>query len=99
MSELASSLRPDLLRSMLASSGDSTRRRDLLDDAASGFPIDALLRVLVASGDDGLAYADFLTWRGMLTPEPPRRPEPTAGSARQPSCPAAPDWVDVPGYP
>lgn len=30
----------------------------------------------VAAGDDRLAYADFLAWRGMLQPEPPRRPEP-----------------------
>lgn len=35
----------------------------------------------VAAGDDRLAYADFLTWRGMLTPEPPRRPEPARTSS------------------
>ncbi|MGA2837185.1 MAG: OB-fold domain-containing protein [Acidimicrobiales bacterium] len=29
----------------------------------------------VAAGAD-LPYAKFLTWRGMVTPEPPRRPEP-----------------------
>ena len=26
-----------------------------------------------------LPYGKFLTWRGMVTPEPPRRPEPAAG--------------------
>ncbi len=35
----------------------------------------------VELGDDGLSYADFLSWRGMLTPEPPRRPEPARASA------------------
>ena len=29
----------------------------------------------IAAGAD-LAYGKFLTWRGMVTPEPPRRPEP-----------------------
>src|SRR4051812_43290694 len=30
----------------------------------------------LAVGDDGLAYPTFLTWRGMLEREPPRRPDP-----------------------
>jgi 3-hydroxy-3-methylglutaryl CoA synthase/uncharacterized OB-fold protein len=30
----------------------------------------------VASGRAGLSYADFLTWRGLLEREPPRRPDP-----------------------
>jgi hydroxymethylglutaryl-CoA synthase len=30
----------------------------------------------VAAGDDGLRYATFLTWRGFLDREPPRRPDP-----------------------
>jgi hydroxymethylglutaryl-CoA synthase len=30
----------------------------------------------IASGRDDLAYANFLTWRGLLTREPPRRPDP-----------------------
>ncbi len=30
----------------------------------------------VAAGRSDLSYADFLTWRGMLRREPPRRPEP-----------------------
>lgn len=30
----------------------------------------------VASGNSGLSYASFLTWRGQLHREPPRRPEP-----------------------
>jgi 3-hydroxy-3-methylglutaryl CoA synthase/uncharacterized OB-fold protein len=30
----------------------------------------------VEKGNDGLDYAKFLTWRGMLTREPPRRPDP-----------------------
>jgi 3-hydroxy-3-methylglutaryl CoA synthase/uncharacterized OB-fold protein len=30
----------------------------------------------VASGRPGLSYADYLTWRGLLEREPPRRPDP-----------------------
>jgi 3-hydroxy-3-methylglutaryl CoA synthase len=37
-----------------------------------------------AGGDDSLAYARFLSWRGMLTREPPRRPDPV-GPAAPPS--------------
>ncbi len=32
----------------------------------------------IAAGDSSLRYATFLTWRGMLQREPPRRPEPDA---------------------
>lgn len=35
----------------------------------------------VAAGDDSLAYADFLSWRGMLERQPARRPGPTRYSA------------------
>jgi 3-hydroxy-3-methylglutaryl CoA synthase/uncharacterized OB-fold protein len=37
----------------------------------------------IEMGNDDLLYGKFLTWRGMLTPEPPRRPEPDriSGSA------------------
>jgi 3-hydroxy-3-methylglutaryl CoA synthase/uncharacterized OB-fold protein len=33
------------------------------------------------SGRGGLSYETFLTWRGMLEREPPRRPDPTAPAA------------------
>ncbi|MCV7057764.1 zinc ribbon domain-containing protein [Mycolicibacterium gilvum] len=32
----------------------------------------------IAAADDSLSYGTFLTWRGMLRREPPRRPEPEA---------------------
>ncbi len=35
----------------------------------------------VAAGDDSLTYGRFLSWKGMLTVEPPRRPEPARASA------------------
>lgn len=37
----------------------------------------------IALGNDGLPYSKYLQWRGVLTPEPPRRPEPArmSGSA------------------
>jgi uncharacterized OB-fold protein len=38
----------------------------------------------VERGDDSLPYALFLSWRGFLTREPPRRPDP-AGPAAPPS--------------
>ena len=38
----------------------------------------------VESGRPGLSYASFLTWRGQLVREPPRRPDPEAPAA--PSC-------------
>lgn len=38
----------------------------------------------IAAGADGLRYATFLTWRGFLDREPPRRPDP-AGPAAPPS--------------
>jgi hydroxymethylglutaryl-CoA synthase len=38
----------------------------------------------VAGGNDTLRYADFLSWRGFLTREPPRRPDP-AGPAAPPT--------------
>ncbi|MCA1845928.1 MAG: zinc ribbon domain-containing protein, partial [Actinobacteria bacterium] len=35
----------------------------------------------VAAGNDGLRYAAFLNWRGILPKEPPRRPDPDAPAA------------------
>jgi uncharacterized OB-fold protein len=35
----------------------------------------------IASGNDGLRYATFLNWRGILPKEPPRRPDPDAPAA------------------
>ena len=35
----------------------------------------------MATGDDGLAYARFMSWRGVLTQQPPNRPPPNRPSA------------------
>lgn len=35
----------------------------------------------IASGNDALRYNDFLTWRGVLEREPPRRPDPESPAA------------------
>jgi len=35
----------------------------------------------IAGGNDGLRYASFLNWRGILPKEPPRRPDPDAPAA------------------
>jgi 3-hydroxy-3-methylglutaryl CoA synthase/uncharacterized OB-fold protein len=39
------------------------------------------VRDAVAATNDGLSYANFLTWRGLLHREPPRRPEPDRPAA------------------
>jgi 3-hydroxy-3-methylglutaryl CoA synthase/uncharacterized OB-fold protein len=43
-----------------------------LEQARQPVPVQAQIE----QGNDGLRYADFLSWRGVLTLEPPRRPEP-----------------------
>ena len=35
----------------------------------------------LVAGNDGLPYAKYLAWRGVMSPEPPRRPEPARVSA------------------
>lgn len=35
----------------------------------------------IAAGNDGLSYAAFLSWRGLLDREPPRRPDPQPPAA------------------
>jgi len=68
-----------ILQVVLADGADAVvwRTTDALADWRPASPV----RTQVATGDDGLAYTDFLAWRGMLTPEPPRRPEPARVSA------------------
>ncbi|HEY4377502.1 MAG TPA: OB-fold domain-containing protein, partial [Acidimicrobiales bacterium] len=46
--------------------GSWTPAKPVADQAAAGAPV---------------SYGKFLAWRGMLTPEPPRRPEPARPSA------------------
>ncbi len=41
----------------------------------------ATVRDQIASGRGGLRYDDFLTWRGLLRREPPRRPDPDRPAA------------------
>jgi uncharacterized OB-fold protein len=41
----------------------------------------ATVRDQAAAGDDGLPYLTYLTWRGLLTREPPRRPDPDPPAA------------------
>jgi 3-hydroxy-3-methylglutaryl CoA synthase len=45
-------------------------------EAIASYTPAATVADLIASGNDSLTYPKFLTWRGMLTREPPRRPEP-----------------------
>ncbi|MDQ1502728.1 MAG: hydroxymethylglutaryl-CoA synthase [Actinomycetota bacterium] len=48
--------------------------------SAPGFPSMAV-GAQIAAGHDGLRYATFLNWRGILPKEPPRRPDPDAPAA------------------
>ncbi len=50
-------------------------------DAITAARRPASVASLVASGNDALPYASFLTWRGVLHREPPRRPEPLRPAA------------------
>ncbi len=45
-------------------------------DAITGYSSVKPVTEQIEQGNDGLDYAKFLTWRGMLTREPPRRPDP-----------------------
>lgn len=48
------------------------RTTEAIADYQSASPVAAQM----AGGNDGLDYAKFLTWRGFLDREPPRRPDP-----------------------
>lgn len=48
-SELISALEPELLRAIIGASSDPAHRREVLDDAAAGLSVDALLRLVLAS--------------------------------------------------
>lgn len=52
------------------------RTTDSIADHASAVPVADQV-----AGGAPLPYGKFLAWRGMLTPEPPRRPEPARPSA------------------
>lgn len=50
-------------------------------DAISGFSAARPVATQIATGNDALPYTKFLAFRGFLTPDPPRRPEPDRISA------------------
>lgn len=50
-------------------------------DAIAGYRASPTVGEQVACGDDSVPYATFLTWRGFLTREPPRRPDPVPPAA------------------
>jgi 3-hydroxy-3-methylglutaryl CoA synthase/uncharacterized OB-fold protein len=50
-------------------------------DAIASWQPDRTVAAQSASGDDRLPYTKFLSWRGVLDVEPPRRPEPARMSA------------------
>ena len=50
-------------------------------DAIAGYAPQAKVADQVAAGNDSLDYNTFLTWRGFLDREPPRRPDPEPPAA------------------
>jgi uncharacterized OB-fold protein len=50
-------------------------------DALTDYQRKSTVREQIESGNTGLDYATFLTWRGQLHREPPRRPDPEKPSA------------------
>ena len=50
-------------------------------DALAAYQRERTVRDAIATTRDDLRYAQFLTWRGMLQREPPRRPEPDRPAA------------------
>ena len=50
-------------------------------DAISDYTPHATVAQQIAEGDDSLDYQKFLTWRGYLDREPPRRPDPVPPAA------------------
>jgi 3-hydroxy-3-methylglutaryl CoA synthase/uncharacterized OB-fold protein len=50
-------------------------------EALRGYRPQTTVADLVLSGREGLSYSSFLTWRGMLRREPPRRPDPERPAA------------------
>ena len=68
-----------VLALVLADGADAfvLRTTDALPARRSPRPV----RAQVAAGCGEVSYADFLTWRGLLDREPPRRPDPEAPAA------------------
>jgi len=50
-------------------------------DAIADYTPRATVAAQIAEGNDSLNYNDFLTWRGVLEREPPRRPDPVPPAA------------------
>ncbi len=50
-------------------------------DAISGYTPDKTVAAQIEAGNDSLDYNTFLTWRGFLDREPPRRPDPESPAA------------------
>ncbi len=59
-------------------------------DAIAGYTPASSVADQVAGGKVGLSYTNFLTWRGYLDREPPRRPEPDRPGA--PPAGRSEDW-------
>jgi hydroxymethylglutaryl-CoA synthase len=70
----------DTIAVVTLADGCSTRVLRVTDRIGDRRPAQTL-REQLSVCNDGLAYASFLTWRGLLHREPPRRPEPDRPAA------------------
>lgn len=59
-------------------------------DAIADYQPDKTVAEVIAEGNDSLDYSLYLSWRGFLTREPPRRPDPIRPAA--PPSGRAEDW-------
>lgn len=59
-------------------------------DAVAAYEPFSTVEAQIAKGNDSLDYAKFLTWRGLLDREPPRRPDPERPAS--PPAARAEDW-------
>lgn len=59
-------------------------------DAVASYQPAETVAQQIAAGNDSLDYQKYLTWRGLLTREPPRRPDPERPAA--PPAARAEDW-------
>lgn len=57
------------------------RTTEALADYRANYRPDEFLQAKLEAGNDSLDYNTFLTWRGFLDREPPRRPDPEAPAA------------------
>jgi 3-hydroxy-3-methylglutaryl CoA synthase len=81
LADVLSRAEPNQLISVLVLSDGATVMLFRTTDAVRRFKPHGTVKEQIASGKAGLTYPNYLTWRGMLNREPPRRPDPDRPAA------------------